>query len=110
MEQLRKHGGGGLVERTTPGDAEHGRIRLPFRRKSLALEDGKNRSRIVHGFDRAAASGSCGRVRLLAVGLLGQVVDHLEDGRLDLFGLLPVERAACDVALRELEPGRATSS
>ena len=38
--------------------------------------------------------------------VFGQVIDHLEDRSFDLLGLRTVERAACEVVLRELQPGQ----
>jgi hypothetical protein len=101
-EQLREHGGGGLVERASSGNAEHGRG-LPLRRERLALEDGKIRDCIVHSLDRGGGFRVVlGLVHRFAVVLLGQVVDDLEDGGLNLLGLPALERAPRDIVLREL--------
>jgi hypothetical protein len=88
FKQLREHHRGGFVKRAPPRCAQHGRIRLPFRSEVLFLENGKLRARIVCRFKRCRGLGIVSRCALkLAMLMISQIVDDLDDGGLGLFGL-----------------------
>jgi hypothetical protein len=104
FQQLRKHDGGSFVKRTSARNAEHRLIALPLGCKIRSFDDREIRSRIMHGFERRCGLGVVYRfARRFLIVLIDQVVDDLDNSRLDLFALHAIERSPHNVVLGELQ-------